>query len=247
VLPRWPKLTEFSELSQCNEQDELARGSHQLARLVEAAATWKIRNPEDASLVDEIMDFVSSHLHELEARIGSDKPNPGIDEMIELSNEAWSEYLSLSESLPVPDGSWDEDFAADFEDSELETEKTDEALPSGSDIEMLLGALSGISITSSGDSGIAAVEAIEIEAEVVSKPTEGGVSKAKKTPTKQTKRVSLLPGNASAKKALFEDKPSAAEKSSTSDKPSATSENKTAPKSKQEAKSKREKQEPRGN
>jgi chemotaxis protein histidine kinase CheA/CheY-like chemotaxis protein len=134
------KLTEFSELTQCNELDELARGSRQLARMVEAAATWKIRNPDDVGLVDEMMDFVESHLHELELGIGSGLPNPGIDEMIKLSNEAWSDYLSMSESLSVSDSDWDEDFAPESVDS-----IADEVLPSGNDIEMLLAALSGAS------------------------------------------------------------------------------------------------------
>ena len=141
------QLTEFSELSQCHEQDELTRGANQLARLVEAAVTWKIRNPDDSSVVDEMMDFVKSHLHELETRIESGQPNPGIDEMIELSNEAWSEYLSMSESISVSDRDWDEDFGSDFGNP---TEEDD--LPLGGDISMLLGALSGASESNSVES-----------------------------------------------------------------------------------------------
>ena len=193
-------LTEFSEFSQCNELEELARGSQQLARLVEAAATWKIRNPGDTGIVDEMMDFAKSHLHELESSIGSDQPNPGIDEMIELSNEAWSEYLLMSESLSIADGDWDEDFSPDIDDAFLE-----DALPAGTEIEMLLGALSGASespnkplieveVASEGTSA----ETPKVSLPKASLPVE--ISKTENPISeKKSPRVALTPGQSAGK------------------------------------------------
>ncbi len=129
------ELSAFSDISRINDRDELARGSQQLSRLVEAAADSKTRNPEDTGLVDEIMGFVASHLTDLELSIGEDKPNPGIDAMIELSNEAWSDYLNSETS------SWGNGFDIEFS---FDTGANEEDQTSGVDIENMLAALSGL-------------------------------------------------------------------------------------------------------
>ena len=147
------ELAEFASVAQANDGEELSRGASQLAKLVNVSATWLNHYPDDTEVVNEIMDFVQCQLSELQTCIGSDESNPKIDEMIELSNEAWSDYFVVAEEV-----SWES--SASFDDGfdssdEFESESSDE-MPSGSEIEMLLGAVTALTETTE------VVETIEV-------------------------------------------------------------------------------------
>lgn len=90
-------LTKFAQVSHSRGKQKLALGVHHLARLADAAKIWLSRYPDEPGVVNEIMDFVESQFRELESSIGSDKPDPKIDALIELANETWSDYLILNE------------------------------------------------------------------------------------------------------------------------------------------------------
>ena len=89
------KLAKFAQSSIANKKEELARGAHQFARLTNVAKIWTSRYPADSAVVNEIMDFVESHLCELETCLKSDHPNPKIGVMIQRANATWSDYFAL--------------------------------------------------------------------------------------------------------------------------------------------------------
>ncbi len=128
-------LAEFANVARTNGKEELSRGADQLATLVEVAAVWANRFPDDPVVGDEVMEFVASNIELLESCIRADEPNPGIDTMVELANEAWSDYFLMIENT------WGDDLALDLESENAVEEGDVPAL--GSDIAMLLQAVSG--------------------------------------------------------------------------------------------------------
>ena len=134
--------SEFAGLAvvaQANGKDDLFRGAQQMARLAEVAAMWTSRYPDDAVVVDEIMQFVDSQLGEFETRIGSDESNPKIDMMIEVANDAWADYFIMSE------GSWGEELTTVDHPEHPEHQEIEDREPelASDDIAMLLQAVSG--------------------------------------------------------------------------------------------------------
>ena len=138
------ELTEFAHVARISDKDELSRGAAQLGRLAVVSSMWLRRYPDDSSIVDEIMEFVESHLGELEAGIESTESNPKIDAMIELSNEAWSDYFITVEGYW---GAGTDDLGSPFDSdqgvSDLDVDSSP-TIPSGSEIELMLGALSSV-------------------------------------------------------------------------------------------------------
>lgn len=155
------KLTEFAHVAESNSGEELSRGASQLAKLVNVSATWLNSYPDDTDIVDEIMEFVERQQCELQACIGSDESNPKIDEMIELSNEAWSDYFVVAEEVCWESASFDDGFDSSVD---FESESNDE-MPSGSEIEMLLGAVTALTETTAALESTAAIESTEGETE----------------------------------------------------------------------------------
>ena len=157
------KLTEFAHVAESNSGEELSRGASQLAKLVNVSATWLNSYPDDTDIVDEIMEFVERQQCELQACIGSDESNPKIDEMIELSNEAWSDYFVVAEEVCWESASFDDGFDSSVD---FESESNDE-MPSGSEIEMLLGAVTALTETTAALESTAAIESTEGETEAL--------------------------------------------------------------------------------
>ena len=155
------KLTEFAHVAESNSGEELSRGASQLAKLVNVSATWLNSYPDDTDIVDEIMEFVERQQCELQACIGSDESNPKIEEMIELSNEAWSDYFVVAEEVCWESASFDDGFDSSVD---FESESNDE-MPSGSEIEMLLGAVTALTETTAALESTAAIESTEGETE----------------------------------------------------------------------------------
>ncbi|QEG20661.1 hybrid sensor histidine kinase/response regulator [Mariniblastus fucicola] len=151
------ELTEFAHVSRTVGKEELSRGADQLARLADVSAVWLNRYPDDTEIVDEMMDFVESHLGELENGIATQETNPKIDHMIELANEAWSDYFIMTEgswgtglsleSEPAPTFSVESPYETELP-SALTADEGDEIQTSAlleNEIGMLLGAMTGAS------------------------------------------------------------------------------------------------------
>ena len=148
------ELSAFSDVSRINDRDELARGSQQLSRLVDVAGTCG-----DASVFQEIMEFVENNLQELGFCIGEEQPHSKIDSMIELSNEAWADYFGSDNDFGMDNDPWQGDFELGFgETSEEDADDTPV-----NDIEQMLAALS--TITTSVEETPAEEVAVAEEAE----------------------------------------------------------------------------------
>jgi len=139
------ELSAFSDVSRISDRDELARGSQQLSRLVGVAGTCN-----DAAVFEEIMGFVETNLQELGFCIGEDQPQSRIDAMIELSNEAWSDYF-------------DDDTGSTFEAENSETSEAHDDQTPVEGIEQMLAALSSISSTIQEEESVAGEDVVAFE------------------------------------------------------------------------------------
>ena len=140
------QFTELADTANAVGKDDLCRGAQQLSKLVAVAAEWARKFPDDPGVVDEIMEFIESHLGLVESRIDAEEANPKIDMMIDLANEAWSDYFIMAEN------SWSHELAVVPEpEFQTEPEIDQEPVVLGNDIAMLLQAVSDVAAPAQTD------------------------------------------------------------------------------------------------
>ena len=136
-------FADVADAAKKESSHDVQRAANQFSRLMEIAAAWLERYPDDAKLIDEIVDFVEGSFDLLTAKPGK-KLTAEVDEMIELADKEWADYEMIladevdSYTEPELEFPLDEDFEG------LENED-DEIPAANGQIELLLSAISDAS------------------------------------------------------------------------------------------------------
>ena len=101
-------LAEFADAANATDKMTLFRAGDLLSRLLESAATWQSRFPDDAGVVQEIFEFVANHVGVLEEGIENEQANVNIESMIDSANAMWADYILMNEA------SWEPGFRDEF-------------------------------------------------------------------------------------------------------------------------------------